>query len=293
MSFSTFCSTLELGMIYSFLALGIMIPLRILDFPDLSADGSFVTGMALSADLCLLNHPLLGLIAAFCSGAICGLITGILHTKLKVQAILSGILTMTALYSINLKIMGNRPTISLFNIPTVFTMLRQHDFKGFELLSLFVLLIAVLLVLTCFFKTTCGIALRATGSNEEMVRACSFDTDTLKIIGLMLANALVALSGALICQFQSFADNTCGTGMLVLGAASIILGETIFHAQSIFLKLAEVSFGAVAYRFVLTIAYQCGMPSTDLKLFSALLVLAAIAFPLYKKKMRKRGDRHA
>lgn len=273
---------LELGGIFAIMSLGLYISYKVLNLPDLTVDGSFTLGCAVSAVLTLSGHPFLGLLLAFVSGMIAGLITGLLTTKLKIASLLAGILTMTGLYSINLKIMNDSPNISLFDCSTIFTSF--SFFKDYTQLILIVIFVFIIfLCLNYFLKTQFGLALRACGDSEDMVKASSIDADLMKIIGLSLANGLVALSGAIYAQHQSFADSQSGTGMMVIGLASIIIGMTFIKKDQIFYQLLAVILGAVIYRGILTIALQIGVPSTDLKLLSALLVVVALIFTKLKK----------
>ncbi|UTY38680.1 ABC transporter permease [Allocoprobacillus halotolerans] len=273
---------LELGGIFAIMSLGLYISYKVLNLPDLTVDGSFTLGCAVSAVLTLSGHPFLGLLLAFVSGMMAGLITGLLTTKLKIASLLAGILTMTGLYSINLKIMNDSPNISLFDCSTIFTSF--SFFKDYTQLILIVIFVFIIfLCLNYFLKTQFGLALRACGDNEDMVKASSIDADLMKIIGLTLANGLVALSGAIYAQHQSFADSQSGTGMMVIGLASIIIGMAFIKKDQIFYQLLAVILGAVIYRGILTIALQIGVPSTDLKLLSALLVVVALIFTKLKK----------
>lgn len=299
MTLSTVLSTLELGCIFAILALGLFVSFRILNLPDLTVDGSFVTGAAMSAMATTMNHPVLGLFLALGGGALAGLFTGLLHTKLKIQEILAGILTMTALYSINLKITLNKPSVFFYGTPTIFTpFLGKLEIgaipfeKGGLLLLITVFVMAGLFL---FLKTHTGLALRATGDNEAMVRASSINTDIMKILGFMVANALVSLSGGLYAQYQQSFDHSVGTGMLVLGLASIIMGETLFGKRRLLPHLISIVLGAILYRYFITFAFMLGLPASDLKLFSAFIVIAAISLPLLShqlQKWRKDHDRN-
>ena len=226
MNFATFISSVELGVIYALMALGVFLSFRTLNMPDLTVDGSFVLGAAVSAVLCTAGRPLAGIILALAAGALAGSVTALLHTKLKIQPILSGILTMLALYSINLKVMSNRANIPLLNQKTIFCLaawIPGAEYAG--LIISFIVLLIVMALLYFFLRTRLGLVIRATGDNEQMVRALGVSTDATKMIGLALANALVALSGALIAQYQSFADIGMGIGMVMIGLASVVIGE--------------------------------------------------------------------
>lgn len=292
MALSTLQGALELGLIYAILAFGVYISFRILDIPDLSVDGTFITGCGAAA-ICTLNgHPYLGVFAALIAGALAGGVTGFLQTKCKIQPILSGILVMSGLYSINYKIMGNTPNISLFDKETIFTQFSSwSQSKLMPLILCILIVVMVFIVLYVFLKTQLGMCLRATGDNEAMVRASSVNSDRMKILGLALANGLVAFSGGILAQYQNFADVNDGIGKLVIGLASIIVGEAFFGKKTIFRSFLAVVSGAIVYRFLLTFALQLGVNATDQRLLSALLVTLAISFPVLKKEIMKRRKR--
>jgi len=276
---------LELGLIYSILALGIFISLRILDIPDLTVDGSFTLGVAVSVIFAYNGHPFIGIVAAIAAGAISGIVTGALQTKLNVQPILAGIITLTALYSINLHIMDGNPNISLWKKETIFTYFQGKLPEGVPykiIVAAGILLIAVVFIYW-FLNTQLGMAIRATGDNEYMVRASSINSDRMKIIGFAIANGFVALSGGVIAQYQSYGDANGGTGMLVAGAASIIIGEVFFGKHTIVSCILSSVVGAIAYRFILSFAISIGMEAMDFKLFSAIIVALAICVPTIKK----------
>lgn len=281
--------SLELGIIYAIMALGVFISFRTLNMPDLTVDSSFTLGAAFSAILCVSGQPVLGLILAFVAGCAAGSITALLTTKLRIQPILSGILMMLALYSINLKVMGNKANIPLskaLNVSTIFTPFYDTMLKSYIAMILStVILVLVLILLFTFLKTKFGLVLRATGDNDKMVRASGMDTDFTTIAGLSLSNGLVALSGALIAQYQAFADVSMGIGMVVIGLASVIIGEVIFGTKSLLRRLIAVVLGAVLYRFILAIALRLGMPPTDLKLISAVIVTIALSMGIIRDKV--------
>ncbi len=284
MTLMTFQGSIELGIIYGIMALGVFISFRTLNMPDMTVDNSFVLGAAMSAIFCSGGHPVLGIAAAFFAGCGAGCITALLHTKLKIQAILSGILTMLALYSINLRVMGNRANISLLNKATVFNTIDNGPLEGYSklIISSGILLI-IILFLFLFLKTKVGFALRATGDNDQMVRAVGVNTDSMILLGLAISNGLAALAGALIAQYQSFADISMGVGMVVIGLASVIIGEVVFGTRPLLRRLAAVVLGSMLYRLVIALALETGMPPTDLKLISALIVAVALSTPVMKK----------
>ena len=281
MTESVVLGTLEKGLVFSFLALGIFISFRILDIPDLSVDGTFTLGVAVSVMYAYNGSPIKGIVLAVIAGAIAGCVTGLLVTKLKVQPILAGIITMTALYSINLKIMS-RPNISLWRKDTLFTYFEDMFGANSKVIVAGVVLTVVSVFLFLFLKTQLGMSLRATGDNEFMVRASSINSDTMKILGFALANGLVSLSGAMYAQYSSAGDTNSGTGMLVVGLASIIIGEIFFKKHSILFGILAAIIGATAYRYVLAFAMGLGMDSNYTKLFSAVIVAIAIAIPAVK-----------
>lgn len=292
MAFSTIQGAFELGMIYAIMSFGVYVSFRILDIPDLTVDGSFITGCAASAIFCVMGYPILGIVMAFIVGGCAGACTGILQTKCKIQPILSGILVMTGLYTINYKLMGNTPNISLFEKETIFSKIAV--FFESEHSDFFVcvgLLGILMLLLYAFLKTQLGMCLRATGDNEAMVRASSINSDAMKILGLSIANALVAFGGGVLAQYQSFADVNDGIGKLVIGLASIIVGEAFFGHKTILRSFLAVVAGAIVYRFILTIALQMGVGATDQRLLSAGLVTLAISFPVFKGYLAKRRKR--
>ena len=291
MALSVFLGSLELGLIFAILSLGLFVVFRILDLPDLTVDGSFVTGLAYTAVWSKAQNPLLGIVFAMLAGAVSGIVTGILHTKLKIHAILSGILTMTALYSINLIIMGGKPSIYFYGDKTIFTFMEGKFYIGdYDLGKLILLLMLVLLIaglLYIFLKTQLGLSLRATGDNEAMVRSSSINTDAMKILGFAICNTLVALAGAIFTQYNSGGTTGYGVGMLVLGLASIIVGETLCMHRTMLTHIVAVIAGAVVYRFIITIAFQLGLPADNLKLFSAVIVVIALSLPVLKSSIKR------
>lgn len=285
MSFMAFQGSIELGIIYAIMALGVFLSFRTLNFPDLTVDGSFVTGAAFSAIFCVGGYPELGLAAALLAGGLAGCVTALMHTKLEIQPLLAGILVMLGLYSVNLKIMGTRANIPLINKTTVFSLLEGTPVEEYaQLLIPLAILIILLILLFLFLKTKFGFALRATGDNAQMVRALGVNTDTTILIGMALSNALVALAGALLAQYQSFTDIGMGIGMVVIGLASVIIGEVVFGTRSLMRRLVAVTLGAMLYRMIIAVALEMGMPATDLKLVSATLVALALAMPVIRKK---------
>lgn len=278
MSLTIILKAIELGLIFSILSLGVYISFRVLNVPDLTVDGSFATGCAVCAVMTIAGHPYLGLLLAFVAGGLCGMVTAFLQTKMHMQPLLAGILTMVALYSINLRIMSGAPNISLFSTNTLFTLIDS------ELLILLIFSLVIGFILFGFFKTNLGLMLRATGDNEVMVRSSSINVDRMKFIGMALSNGIVALSGALLAQYQNFADITSGTGMMVLGLAGIIIGEAILRKRTFGFGIASAIIGACIYRLLYQFALQFGIPATDMNLMSAILVAITISLPYLKRK---------
>lgn len=287
MSLAILTKAAELGLIFAVLSLGEYISFRVMDTPDLTVDGSFATGGCVCAMFTINGHPILGLIAGFLAGCLCGCVTAFLQTKMRIQPLLAGILTMSGLYSINIRIMGGAPNVSLFSntLKPVWTLLSNSKT---QLVVLVAIVALIGLLLYWFFKTNLGLMLRATGDNEEMIRSSSINVDAMKFLGLGLSNGIVAVSGALLVQYQNFADVTSGTGMLVLGLAGIIVGEAVFRRHTIAAGLAASIFGAVAYRLLYTFALKLGFAATDMNLVSAVLVAITISIPYLRSKRRKR-----
>lgn len=280
------------GIIWGIMTLGVYITFKVLDFPDLSIDGSFALGGAVSAILISNGmNPFITLIFSFLAGSLAGIVTGILNTKLQIPGILAGILTMIALYSINIRVMGGRPNIPLLGMATSLTII-QNIFSLSKVLSDllvgFIFSFFIVLIMYWFFGTEMGCAIRATGNNEKMIRALGVDTNIMKIIGLMISNALVSLSGALVTQSQGYADVGMGTGTIVVGLASVIIGEVIFGDRFSFLyKLSSVVMGSIIYRIIIAIVLQLGLKATDLKLLTAIIVAIALSVPVLNKKATK------
>ncbi len=278
------------GLAYGFVAIGVYITFRVLAFPDLTVDGSFPLGGAVAAVLIINGvNPWLATLAALGAGICAGLGTSLLNTKLRINALLAGILMMVALYSINLMIMG-RANIPLLREVTVFEQVSQflgiRTGLALSIIFMVVLVSIILAILNWFLRTEIGLALRATGENEQMVRGLGADTNMTTILGVSISNGLVALSGALIAQNQGFSDVGMGIGMIVMGLASVIIGEGIFRPRGITAILLAVVGGTFAYRLFLGVALRLGLPPANLKLITALLVITALAIPYIQKKIR-------
>ena len=292
-------STIAQGLLWALLALGVFITFRILDVADLTVEGSFPMGAAISAVLITMGvNPWITVLVAGVGGMIAGAVTGWIHTKLKIPALLAGILTMIALYSVNLHIMG-KANISLLRMDTVYSAIHSMGISNAVALTIIgvVVTIVVGLFLFWFFGTELGTSIRATGVNPQMIRAQGVNTDSMIVLGLLLSNGFVAVSGALIAQSQGFADIGMGVGTIVIGLASVIIGEVLFAASSVVrklfgnssfvLSLVAVVFGSIVYRIVIATVLYLGMPPNDLKLFTAILVALALSLPTWQGKFRR------
>ncbi len=283
--------TISQGLLWSLLALGVYITFRVLDVADLTVEGSFPLGASVAVTLLVKNvNPVIAILAGGLAGGIAGIVTGLLHTKLKIPALLAGILTMIALYSVNLRVMG-KANVSLLGQDTAFTAVEN------ALGILYSQSILVVGIVTClifsllmywFFGTELGAAIRATGYNPQMIRAQGVDTNIMLILGLFFSNALVAVAGALVAQSNGFADVGMGIGTIVIGLASVIIGEVLFGTRSFKNSLISVILGSIVYRLVIAIVLQLGMPPNDLKLFTAVLVAIALSLPMFKGKIQGR-----
>lgn len=279
-----FIGSLQLGLLYGVMVLGIYISFRILNIPDLTAEGSFTFGLAVSAVCTVSGHPLLGIPAAILAGGLAGSFTGLLQTRLGIHPVLTGILTMSGLYSINMLVLGGTPNLALIGKDTIFSLaVAAGAGTDKEMIRLALSLAAAgfcTLVLALFFRTRVGLCIRATGDNADMVRASSINVDRMKILALAVSNSLIALCGGLIAQYQSFADINSGVGILVVGLASVIIGEAIFGRRSVTLGLVSAIFGSVVYRYIIAAATRADwFPAYMLKLVSALIVTLALAIP--------------
>ena len=280
---------LELGLIYGVMALGVYLTFRVLNFADLTVDGSFTIGAAVAAALITNGHnPVLATLAGGGAGIVAGIITGLLHTKGRIDGLLSGILTMIALWSINLRIMGTAKegTAVAANLPllradTVFTPLREGGLLG-TWGGVAVILLAVLVlkfVVDWFLSTNLGLAIQATGDNGPMIRSFGVNTGRTTILTLAISNGFVGLCGALVAQYQGFADISMGVGLILVGLASVILGQAIFGQRFIWLASLAAVLGAVVYRLIIFFALRAGLDPNDMKLITALLVIAALLLP--------------
>ncbi len=295
-----------IGLILSLLALGVFISFRIFDFPDITTEGSITTGAALTATLLARGvNPVLATVAGFCGGILAGAMTGLLHTKFHIHGLLSGILVMTALYSVNLHIMGksNVPLLSETTLATY----AEHigtgvaggatdlNVLGWEvgtrdaavLILIFLVIALVGGALYVFFRTNLGTAMRATGDNAQMIRALGVNVGNMIIMGLALANGLIALAGALLAQYQGFADVQMGIGMVVWGLASVIIGEALIGSQGLGLTIIGAVMGSVLFRLLVAIALRAGLDPNDLKLITAIFVFVALILPNLLGSLKK------
>lgn len=272
---------LDLGFIFAVMALGVYISFRILDFADLTVDGSFTSGAATTAALIVAGvNPWLATAAAILVGLAAGAITGVLHAKGGINPLLAGILTQIALYSINLRIMG-KANVPLLRADTIVTPLREAKVLGTPVSVLIFLAVAAVLtaLLIWLLSTDFGLAMQATGDNQAMIRSLGVNTDAMKIVGLALSNGLVALCGALIAQYQGFADIGMGIGLIVAGLASVIIGQAIFGQRTVLIAASAAVIGSVIYRLVIQLALMIGFNPNDMKLISAVLVVIALLLP--------------
>lgn len=279
--------TLEQSFIFAIMVLGVYLSYKILDFPDMTVDGSFPLGGAVaSAILIKGGNPILALVVATLCGAITGLITGMIHVKLKVTNLLAGIIVMTGLYSVNLRIMG-KSNIPLFSV--------KHLFNGniIPIVTLVILLILAKITIDYLLKTKFGFALKALGDNETLVISLGIDEKKLKIYGLMIANSFVALSGAILAQYQGFADVGMGTGTIITGLASIIIGEAIFKKRSFISMSMTVILGTIIYRTIIAMSLKLGMNASDLKLITSILVVGIIFLKEKKSLLGRGGKKYA
>ena len=273
-------SALELGFIYALVALALFLSFRVLNIADMTTDGAFTLGCAVSATFAVAGHPLLGIPAAMLAGACAGGITAFLQTKLNIPSILAGIITNTGLYTVNLAVMGFSSNVNMMRADTLFSLLQPVLGKTFGKI-IPVALIALLtgLLLALFLKTRIGLSIRATGDNPDMVRASSINTGFTVTVGLCSSNSLTALSGAVLAQYQKTADINLGTGMVIIGLASLIIGETLMPKGKTWVKILGAIAGSVVYRFIIAIALRLDLPSECLKLISAVIVALAIGLP--------------
>ena len=274
-------ATIEQSLIFAIMVLGVYISFRILNFPDMTVDGTFPLGAAISAKLLTLGvNPYLTLLVALVAGAAAGAITGLIHVKLKVKDLLAGILVMTALYSVNLRVMG-KSNIPLFEEDNIF------NIEYSMMITIVVLILISKFILDYLLKTKFGFALKALGDNENLIVSLGLNEEKYKIYGLMIANAFVAFSGAVLAQYQGFADVGMGTGIIVIGLASIIIGDTLFGKRRRLAGTTIVIIGSILYRGVIAVTLSMGMDASDLKLITSIIVIIILLIQKQKDKRRK------
>jgi len=271
-------SALELGFIYALVALALFLSFRVLNIADMTTDGSFTLGCAVSATVALAGHPYLALPAAMLAGACAGTVTALLQTRWGVPSILAGIITNTGLYTVNLAVMGFSSNVNMLRSDTIFTL-----FPASKLMLAIIITVIVAALLVVFLSTRLGLSIRATGDNPDMVRASSINTAFTITVGLALSNSITALSGAVLAQYQKTADINLGTGMVIIGLASLIIGETVFRKGKLWTKVLGAVVGCILYRFIIALALRLDLPSECLKLVSAIIVAVAIALPTIKQ----------
>ena len=274
-------ATIEQSLIFAIMVLGVYISFRILNFPDMTVDGTFPLGAAISAKLLTLGvNPYLTLLVALVAGAVAGAVTGLIHVKLKVKDLLAGILVMTALYSVNLRVMG-KSNIPLFEEDNIF------NTEYSMMITIVVLILISKFILDYLLKTKFGFALKALGDNENLIVSLGLNEEKYKIYGLMIANSFVAFSGAVLAQYQGFADVGMGTGIIVIGLASIIIGDTLFGKRRRLAGTTIVIIGSILYRGVIAVTLSMGMDASDLKLITSVIVIVILWIQKQKDKRRK------
>lgn len=285
-----FQSALSQGLLWSLLAIGVFLTYRILDIADLTAEGTFPLGAGIAAlAITKGTSPYLACLLAFLGGVLAGLVTGLFHTKLKIPALLAGIITMTGLYSITNRVMG-APNLSLLGSKTVYSFFENLGLTKTHAAIIVGVLFALLVifVLHFFFKTEMGLAIRATGDNDAMSEANGINTDNMKLIGYMLSNGCIALSGALLAQNNGYADLNSGVGTIVIGLAAIIIAEVLFRNKPLLWRMLTIVLGAVIYRFILAIVFEFDVQPSDIKLFSALILVVCLSLPQIRTSFGQR-----
>ena len=279
-------SALELGCIYALVALALFLSYKTLNIADMTTDGAFTLGCAVSATIAVAGHPWLAIPAAMLAGAAAGFVTAFLQTKMRIPSILAGIITNTGLYTVNLAVMGFSSNVSMLKAATIFTPLKSTLGTYYRLIPAAVLALLAAALLVLFLKTRLGLSIRATGDNPDMVRASSINTAFTITVGLCVSNALTALSGAVLAQYQKTADINLGTGMVIIGLASLIIGETLTRKGSVGKKVFGALIGSILYRFIIAIALRLDLPSECLKLISAVIVALAIGIPALRAEKK-------
>ena len=298
-----FLGSLQLGLLYGILAIGIYISFRILNVPDLTTEGSFTFGLATSAMCAIGGHYILGIFLSIAAGALAGIVTGILQTKCRIHPILSGIITMSGLYTVNLAVMKNAVNVSLIGKDEIFTVisaaLENMSRDAVRCIVSFIFAAVVCLLMIWFFKTHIGLCIRATGDNEAMVSSSSINVDATKIISLAISNGCVGLSGGLLAQYQGFADINSSVGILVVGLASVIIGEVVMGRRGVTIGIISAVIGSIIYRYIIALATASHIfPAFALKLVSAVIVAIALSIPAVKQaialsKIKKEARKNA
>ncbi len=298
-----FLGSLQLGLLYGILAIGIYISFRILNVPDLTTEGSFTFGLATSAMCAIGGHYILGIFLSIAAGALAGIVTGILQTKCRIHPILSGIITMSGLYTVNLAVMKNAVNVSLIGKDEIFTVisaaLENMSRDAVRCIVSFIFAAVVCLIMIWFFKTHIGLCIRATGDNEAMVSSSSINVDATKIISLAISNGCVGLSGGLLAQYQGFADINSSVGILVVGLASVIIGEVVMGRRGVTIGIISAVIGSIIYRYIIALATASHIfPAFALKLVSAVIVAIALSIPAVKQaialsKIKKEARKNA
>ena len=292
---ATVFSALELGFIYALVAMALFLSFRILNIADMSTDGTFTLGCAVSATAAVAGHPVLGLFLAIAAGAASGFVTATLQTRLGVPSILAGIITNTGLYTVNLAVMGFSSNVPMLKTQTIFTMAQAlfGDVFPYKLLVAAVITVVVCLLLILFLGTRMGLSIRATGDNAAMVRASSINPAFTITVGLCVSGALCALSGGLLAQYQKSCDINVGTGMVTIALASLIIGETLVGKRTMLRRILGVVFGSCLYRFIVAVALRFNVPAAAMKLVSAIIVAVAISMPAIREHFAFEKRRHA
>ncbi len=282
-------NALELGCIYSLVALALFLSFRVLNIADMTTNGTFTLGCAVSATIALAGHPYLALPAAIIAGAAAGFVTAQLQTRFRIPSILAGIITDTGLYTVNLAVMGFSSNVNLLKKDTIYSLLKPTLGTLYRLIPSAVIALLAVGLMVLFLKTRLGLSIRATGDNPDMVRASSINTSFTITVGLCIANACTALSGAMLAQYQKAADINLGGGMVIIGLASLIIGEALLPKGRLWLKALGAVIGSIVYRFIIAVALRLDLPSECLKLISAVIVALAIGIPAWRQA--KGGDK--
>lgn len=287
-------SALELGCIYALVAMALFLSFRVLNIADMTTDGAFTLGCAVSATMAVAGHPILGLFAAMVSGAAAGFVTAFLQTRMGVPSILAGIITNTGLYTINLAVMGFSSNVPMLKTTTLFTMAESlfGENAPYKLITAALITAVVCALLIAFLGTRLGLSIRATGDNAAMVRASSINPAFTITVGLCISGALTALSGGLLAQYQKSSDINVGTGMVTIALASLIIGETLVGKRTMVRRVLGVVFGSCLYRFIVAVALRFNVPAAAMKLVSALIVAVAISMPAIRAKFAFEQRKH-